>query len=171
MFHKKTSEQEDESIFCFCIPSRYVCILFGMAQLAWAVNEFCNISPDITLTSFNVAHGICAALLIYGATKRKHCFMWPSIILITLFCLLGAIGLILIRIAWDEDGLYWMDQIHMLDDDDDSNEYMLTELSRVFFLIVLLTLNYVVYNYAIQLKVDERVKQILIQRGQFVPMV
>lgn len=173
MINKQISEQEDESIFCFCIPSRYICIFFGIAQFTWALSQYSDDSSDIILTSLDVAHGICGTLLIYGATKRKHSFMWPSIVLITLFCLLIAIELILIRIAWDEDGLYWLDRVHILDDNDDNttDHIMLTELFKVLFLIVVLTLNYAVYSYAIQLKVDERVKIILIQQEQFVSIV
>lgn len=157
-------------MFCYCMPLRYVCIFFGIAQLTWAITQYSVNSADIEAKMCNVGFGICAALLIYGATKRKHYYLWPSIILVVLVCLLTSV-LVTILLRDVLNGNYNLYYVYHVESTHDYQNVRFI-MRAILFLIVVFTLNYAVYSYAIQLQqVDKRAKKIEIQQRRFVHIV
>lgn len=164
MCNKKTDESGHWHLFCFRIPLQYISIFFGCAQLALAINDYVLTKRNSEGKMIIIAFGLCAALQLFGAINRKHFYLWPSIILISLICLCMTILTFLMRLLWNQHEAL---ANRTPPESHDIDATFLVEWA--VFLVIMFTfvvpLNYAVYTYATQLRTEASTEKLPTQRS------
>lgn len=150
MVNEKTAENGE------WILLRYVCIFFGMAQLALDLIEFAmrnDIYYSVEANLITITIAACATLLIFGAVNQKYSCLWPSIILNIYICAFLTMFIIMFEYVWNQSDLV------------DNVELNLTQDITMEATTLIETT--VKYSYAVQLyHVEERMRRLEIPPQQ-----